>query len=151
MNRIKILIIVIVSTLSFLAACSGKRSAKTNKKALSSQPSETATSEDVNLSPRALQGKKFANHGGCMDCHTTNGKVLVGPTFKNLYGHKVTLKDGSTIIADSAYIIQSMKHPSEKIVAGYSPVMPKYYFMPDRKMRYIVAYIKSLSDVHSDE
>jgi cytochrome c2 len=147
MNRIKLYAAILASALLFFAGCSGQKSGKTVEKHL---PSKTS-SQKVNLSPEALQGKKIASHKGCMNCHTTNGKTMTGPTLKNLYGHKVTLANGSTVIADSAYIIQSLKYPEKKIVAGYSPVMPKYDFLPKQKTIDLVAYLKSLSDVDSDK
>jgi cytochrome c2 len=139
-------IIIFAFTFLSLAGCGGKKSGKTSGNA---SQGKTSQAQDTNLSPDALQGKKIANHNGCMNCHSANGESMVGPTFKNLYGHKTTLKDGSTITADSSYIIESMKDPKAKIAAGYSAVMPKYDFLTDSQMEYLVAYLKALSSGHS--
>jgi cytochrome c oxidase subunit 2 len=131
----------------FFAGCSGKKSDKASE---SASPSATSSqAQNSNLSSNALQGKKIANHNGCMNCHSANGESMVGPTFKNLYGHKTTLKDGSTLTADSSYIIQSMKDPKAKIAAGYSAVMPNYDFLTDQQMEYLIAYLKALSNGRS--
>jgi cytochrome c oxidase subunit 2 len=147
MNHTKLGAVIFASALLFLAACSGQKSGKAGKTNLSSNVS----SQKANLSPEALQGKKIASHQGCMNCHSTNGKSMTGPPLNNLYGHKITLKGGSTLTADSAYIIQSLKSPSKKVVAGYSPVMPTYNFLPSEKIKDIVAYIKALGNVHSSK
>lgn len=144
MKSIKMWAPIFALTLLLFAGCGGHKSGRNGKKTLSSN-----VSSQVNFSPAALRGKKIASHKGCMNCHTINGKSMTGPTLKNLYDHKTTLKNGSTIIADSSYIIQSLKQPSAKVVAGFFPVMPKYDFLPEQKIKDLVAYIKALSDVHS--
>jgi cbb3-type cytochrome oxidase cytochrome c subunit len=147
MNYAKLGAAIFVSVLLFLDACNSQKSGKAGQKNLSANVS----SQKANLSQEALQGKKIASHQGCMNCHSTNGKSMAGPPLNNLYGHKVTLKDGSTLTADSAYIIQSLKFPSKKVAAGYSSVMPRYNFLPPQKIKYIVAYIKALGDEHSSK
>lgn len=147
MKNAKLLIIIAASIFLLFTACSGQKSGHRN--ANTSQTTKSGAAKAKNLSPHALQGKKIAAHNGCMNCHTINGKTLTGPTFKNLYGHKTTLKDGITVVVDSSYIIQSLKHPSAKITAGYSPVMPDYNFLTDHQMEFLVAYLRSLSEVDS--
>jgi cytochrome c oxidase subunit 2 len=72
---------------------------------------------------------------------------MVGPTFKNLYGHTVTLEGGSSLTADENYIRRSILEPKAEIVSGFQPVMPTYQgLLNDRDIDALVAYIKSLKD-----
>jgi cytochrome c551/c552 len=93
----------------------------------------------------AAQGKKIAQNNGCFSCHSTNGKKMAGPTWKDLYGRKTTFKDGSTLTADSAYIAQSILKPKAKIVKGYAPVMPAFSYLKKDQIASLIAYIKSIS------
>jgi cytochrome c oxidase subunit 2 len=81
-----------------------------------------------------------------MLCHTTDGSSSIGPTWQNLFGHEVTLEDGSTVTADEEYLRESIIEPSAKIVEGYPPSMVPYDFLSDSEINSLVEYIKSLSD-----
>ncbi len=117
-----------------------------NLNTLRSNQQDTSPSQKASLSPDALQGYKIAKRNGCFNCHTTNGESKTGPTLKNLYGRQVTLKDGSTVTADSSYIIQSLNRPAAKVTAGYAPIMPDYDFLTNSQVKHLMAYLKSLSD-----
>ena len=57
-----------------------------------------------------------------------------------------TLPDGSTVVADDAYIRESILAPSAKIVAGYQPIMPTFQGqISEEQILDLLAYIKSLS------
>jgi cytochrome c1 len=99
----------------------------------------------------AQKGKKIAKDNGCFACHSTDGTKMAGPTWKNLYGKTVHLKDGSTVTADSAYIKESIKEPSKKITKGFSPTMPSFSYLKDAQIKSIIAYIKSISDSKSEK
>ena len=63
-----------------------------------------------------------------------------------LYGRLVHLMDGTTVVADRQYIMDSILLPKKQIVAGYPPVMPSFAGQirrrgPDQTL----AYIESLS------
>ena len=60
----------------------------------------------------------------CVACHSLDGTRRVGPSFKGLYGSERQLADGSKVIADDNYIMESMLEPNAKIAAGYPPAMP---------------------------
>ena len=91
------------------------------------------------------QGKRVAMEQGCLKCHSINGDPHIAPTWLDLYQRKTQLQTGTTLIADEAYLTESMMDPRAKIVAGYQPVMPSYQGKltgPDSAA--LVAYIKSL-------
>jgi len=82
---------------------------------------------------------------GCIACH---GEVTgaLGPSLKGVYGHSVALADGSTVVADEAYIRESILEPLAKVVAGYAPVMPVFKgLITDEQLDQVTAYIKSLA------
>jgi cytochrome c oxidase subunit 2 len=58
----------------------------------------------------------------------------------------VTLENGSTVTADEAYLLESIKQPEAKIVQGFPPVMPPNIAaqMTDAQIQDIIAFIKSL-------
>jgi cytochrome c oxidase subunit 2 len=78
---------------------------------------------------------------GCITCHGT-GK---GPEFNGLYGKPVKLTTGETVIADDAYIRESILFPSAKIVNGYNPIMPTFKGqVNEEQLLQLIAFIKSL-------
>jgi cytochrome c oxidase subunit II len=91
------------------------------------------------------QGQLLVVRNGCTGCHTLDGTRGTGPTWFGLYGSRVLLNDGSTVIADDAFIHESIVDPNAKIVAGFpSPsLMPRYEFT-DEEIANIIAYIKTL-------
>jgi cytochrome c oxidase subunit 2 len=83
---------------------------------------------------------------GCLGCHTVNGSPKVGPTFKGLYGSKVTVMTSGkerVITADETYIERSILHPDADIVKGFPPVMPTLP-VTEKEIHEIIAYIKTL-------
>lgn len=96
------------------------------------------------LSPTALKGKQLAISKGCASCHIFYGRDAAGPTWKGAYGSEVTLDDGSTVIADEAYLIQSIKDPWSQKVEGFGTIMPRNS-LSDEEVALIVAYIKELN------
>ena len=91
----------------------------------------------------AEEGQKLVTQ--CLGCHSVDGSILVGPSWKDLYGHEVELEDGTKVIADEAYITQSIKDPTSQIVKGFPPAMPPYAYLTDQQIADIIAYIKTLS------
>lgn len=86
----------------------------------------------------------------CSGCHTTDGSIGTGPSFKRLFGDTVHLSDGSTLIADENYIRESIVDPHKQIVQGYAAVMPTFKGqLSDRDITAIIEYIKELSGIKS--
>jgi len=92
------------------------------------------------------RGKTIAANNACNTCHSTDGSRLVGPSWKNLYGHEVELEDGTTVTADEEYLRESIVEPSAKIVKGFPPSMVPYDGLSDSEINSLIAYIKSLSE-----
>jgi cytochrome c oxidase subunit 2 len=82
---------------------------------------------------------------GCAGCHATSSKVHA-PRLPGLYGREVKLAGGRTIVADEAYLRDSMIEPTRDIVAGYEPIMPSYAAsLSQGEIQALVAYIRSLA------
>ncbi|OWJ93242.1 cytochrome B [Pseudomonas sp. A46] len=96
------------------------------------------------------QGEKLAQSLGCLACHSLDGSKGVGPSWKGLYGHPVTLADGSQVEADAAYLRESVLAPAARLVQGYSPLMPA--FTPsDTELDALIAFIRSRADPDADD
>lgn len=96
--------------------------------------------------PNAERGEIFAEQNGCFACHSTDGSVIVGPTWLNLFGSEVELNDGSTVAADEDFIAESILDPNAKIVQGYPEnAMPQYVFSAE-EVADLVEFIKSLGN-----
>jgi cytochrome c oxidase subunit II len=105
---------------------------------------EIATAEKV--LPLADRGKAVVIKLGCLACHSTDGSVKIGPTWKGLYGSKVTLSGGNTVTADGDYIRESILDPGAKIVKGFPNVMPTFKgIIKDDEITAVIAYLKTLS------
>jgi len=89
------------------------------------------------------RGQLLVGANGCAACHSINGTAGVGPTWFGLSGSTVDLEGGTSVTADDAYITESIKTPTAKVVKGFPPTMPVYPFT-DEQIADIVAYIKTL-------
>ncbi len=100
----------------------------------------------------AAQGALLVKDNGCIACHATDDKRLVGPGWGGLYDSKVSLADGGKVTADDAYLRESILQPNAKIVAGYpSGVMPAYdTLLKDDEVNAIVAYLHTLEKHDAD-
>jgi cytochrome c oxidase subunit 2 len=104
---------------------------------------QLALAEEASQTPEG-RGQAMVAANGCAACHSTNGAAGIGPTWFGLFDHEVELTDGSVVIADEAYLTESIKAPQAKIVAGFeNQLMPTYGFT-DEQIADIVAYIKTL-------
>ena len=93
---------------------------------------------------QAARGKALAIKMGCTTCHGTAAQGGLGPSWIGLSGSTVPLEDGSTVIADDAYLAESIRTPSAKKVAGYTLAMPPLQ-LSDDEVAALVAYINSLT------
>ncbi|HMM41973.1 MAG TPA: cytochrome c oxidase subunit II [Thermomicrobiales bacterium] len=103
--------------------------------------------EQQNPTAGGGQGQQLAQTLGCTGCHSIDGSASVGPTWQGLYGHEVTLNDGSTVTADDAYIHESIVNPNAKVVQGFQALMPSFEGrVTDADIQAIIDYIKTLSE-----
>jgi cytochrome c oxidase subunit II len=93
----------------------------------------------------AHRGEALFRSFGCSGCHAPGASVHA-PDLNGLYGRPVHLADGRTVIADEAYLRDSILLPNKDIVAGFSPIMPSFKGVTSEgDIVELLAYLKSLS------
>jgi cytochrome c oxidase subunit II len=99
--------------------------------------------QPASVSPIAA-GEALFTQKACATCHQPQGGAL-GPSLVGVYGKPVKLQDGSEVLADDAYLRESILNPTAKIVAGFQPVMPTFQGQLDEEqILQLIQYIKSL-------
>jgi cytochrome c2 len=91
----------------------------------------------------ATSGRALFSSQGCSHCHKLDDRDFIGPNLVGLYGAKVALTDGSSVVADRAYLVESIVNPGAKKVAGKSAVMPPKT-LTAQQVDDLVAFIVSL-------
>jgi len=61
-----------------------------------------------------------------------------------LYGANVELTDGTIVVADDAFIAESILNPKAKEVAGFSSSIMPPYALTEEEISNIIAYFKTL-------
>ena len=89
-------------------------------------------------------GARLFQQYGCITCHGVQAPSLAG-----VYGREqdVVLPSGRTqrVVADEAYLRESILDSGAKVVAGYQPIMPSFRGqLNEEQLIQLVAYIKSL-------
>ena len=94
----------------------------------------------------AQRGEKLYNSKGCIACHSVDGTVKVGPTWKSRWGVSHEMSDGMKVNIDENYVRESIVAPNAKIVKGFSPgVMPTFQGqITDEEINAIIEYMKTL-------
>jgi cytochrome c oxidase subunit II len=96
-------------------------------------------------------GARLFQKLACTNCHHPDNSGRA-PTLVGVYGRPVKLADGSTIMADDAYIRESILRPAARVVAGYQPIMPTFQGQINEEgVLQLIAYIKSLKTPESPE
>jgi len=93
--------------------------------------------------PSPGAGRAVVEDKGCTACHSADGTVGVGPSFKALYGQTVELANGASRIVDDAFIRAMIQHPNATPVKGFDPVMPELA-LSDEEIDQVTEYIKEL-------
>ncbi len=92
----------------------------------------------------ASQGQKLFQDLACITCHRTDNQGR-GPNLEGVFGSRVDLSDGTQVMADEAYIRESILSPSAKVVAGFQPIMPTFQgLVSEEQLIALVEYVKSL-------
>jgi cytochrome c oxidase subunit 2 len=73
----------------------------------------------------AQNGERLFASLSCAACHNARPDAR-GPSLANVYGSRLALSTGATVIADDAYLRESILNPSQHITQGYAPIMPTY-------------------------
>ena len=93
--------------------------------------------------------KEILENNGCLGCHSTDGSARVGPSYKGIFERKTKVKIGDTlkeIVADKAYIKESILNPNAKIVDGFNGGMMSSYkgVLSNEDIDILIEYFKGL-------
>ena len=92
----------------------------------------------------AQNGERLFASLGCNSCHS-GASAARGPNLANVYNTRIRMQDGGTVVADDAYLRESILNPSMHIPAGYAPIMPTYQGqISEDGLIDLVEYIKTL-------
>lgn len=154
-RRVSILVPVVGLVLAVLIASqlsgTALQSNGTPEASPEASPQASPAASPVALAGDIEAGKNLAAQ--CMACHSVDGSQMVGPTWQGLYMHEVELEDGTTVIADDAYLFESILDPNAKVVKGFpAGAMPPYgAILTEQQIADLVAYIRSLSEESEDD
>lgn len=105
------------------------------------------TSSDALVEPLGLQVLK---KNACLSCHSQDGSVIVGPSFKELWGTERQVVDESgkklKLYADEQYIKTSIYEPNKHVVDGFNKGLMVSYkeAITEEELKQIVEYLKTL-------
>jgi cytochrome c oxidase subunit II len=93
----------------------------------------------------ASAGERLFVDLACNTCHRPDSQGR-GPVLDGLIGRTVKLQSGESIVADEAYVRESILNPSAKITSGYQPIMPTFQgLVTEEQVLQIIEYVKSLN------
>ena len=93
----------------------------------------------------ASAGERLFVDLACNTCHRPDSQGR-GPVLDGLIGKTVKLQSGESIVADEAYVRESILNPSAKITSGYQPIMPTFQgLVTEEQVLQIIEYVKSLN------
>ena len=89
----------------------------------------------------AAQGFELFRQKGCSGCHVNS--TVHAPDLAGVYGRTIHLADGRTLVADEAYLRDSILLPKRDVVAGYQPIMPSFQGqLSESELSALVTYLK---------
>ena len=103
------------------------------------------TEESTSGMSLAQNGERLFASMGCNACHSGNAAAR-GPNLAAVYGSKLQLTNGSSVLVNEAYLRDAILNPSQHVTAGYAPIMPTYQGqISEDGLIDIVEYLKTLN------
>lgn len=100
------------------------------------------------------RGRQLFGELRCSQCHRPDTSQLYpgrGPALQGIFGRRVQLRNGRTLVADADYVRESILYPQAKLVAGYPAVMPTFQGqISEEELFDLIAYLRSLGDAAPD-
>ena len=108
--------------------------------------------EDLSKLTPVQRGEKLYIEKACNTCHSLDGSVVLGPTFKDLFGKLREFETGNSVTCDENYLKESILYSTMKIVKGFGRVMPAFEgLLKDEEVDDLVAFIKAQSESKQPE
>jgi len=105
----------------------------------------------VSADPK-VRGEALLTAKACVACHSTDGQVKVGPSYKGLWGKKETVVTGGAereVTVDEEYLRRSILDPGADVVKGFPASMPSQRgLVTDAEINDIIEYLKELKLAH---
>jgi cytochrome c oxidase subunit 2 len=93
----------------------------------------------------AAAGQQLYQTLGCASCHGANGEGGRGPVLAGAFGKQTKLTTGDSVLADEAYMRESIVNPQAKLVDGFGPIMPTFQGqVSEDQLVQLISFIKSL-------
>lgn len=95
---------------------------------------------------KAEWGADLFVSSGCPACHhlQPGDAPGIGPNLRGIIGTQQPLEGGGTVLADLAYVRESILRPQAKLVRGYATVPMSPFVLPDSRIEAIYAYLETL-------
>ncbi len=98
-----------------------------------------------------LMGRQIVESKGCVACHSFDGTIVIGPTFKGKFGETITVTTGGQerqVVYDAEYVKRSIYEPDYDITQGFRAGQMFSYEgeVTEREIDLIVEFLKSLNE-----
>lgn len=111
--------------------------------AVTEEASESASEAEL-----AAAGEQLYALKGCSACHSLDGRKLVAPTWKGVFGSEEEVRDENgnyvKVTVDEAYIRESILEPEKKKVKGYENIPMVITPLSDEEINQLIAFIKTV-------
>ncbi len=99
----------------------------------------------------AESGARLYRELGCSGCHD-GSTVVRSPPLQGLYGKPVPLESRQLVIADEAYLRDSILLPAKDIAAGYTNAMPSFQGrLSEEQLFEVIEYVKSIGNASPNQ
>lgn len=98
-------------------------------------------------------GREVADQQGCLGCHSTDGTIVAGPSFKDLMGRTTRLDHGGAVhemAVDRQYVLDQLAQPENFRVQGFDPIMPAYPDLSEVEKEALLRWLESLSGMSGE-
>jgi mono/diheme cytochrome c family protein len=103
--------------------------------------------KEVKGGPPPGTGEGLFTSLGCQGCHSLSGAKGTGPPLNGIFGKQSKLTNGQSVPVTEAHVIESIRDPDAKIVAGYQPgvmsAVIKKYQVSEADAKKLADFIKS--------
>lgn len=107
-----------------------------------------ASSAPMSEAEMAAAGKELFALKACSACHTLDGKKLVAPTWKGVFGSEEDVLDENgnyvKVTVNEAYLRESIREPEKKKVKGYEKIPMTVVPLTDLEVDQLIAFIKTV-------